>query len=33
MKKRTRKIVVWLMVILMVGSVFATMISYILAAS
>lgn len=32
MKKRTRKILVWIMLILMIGSVFATIISYILAA-
>ncbi len=33
MSKRTRKIVVWLMVFVMVGSVFATIIGYILQAS
>jgi hypothetical protein len=33
MNKKMRKIVVWLMVILMVGSVVATILSYIIAAS
>ncbi len=32
MKKRTRKILVWIMLILMVGSVFATLIGYMLSA-
>ncbi len=32
MKKRTRKIIVWIMLLLMVGSFFATIIGYILAA-
>lgn len=32
MKKRTRKILVWTMLILMVGSVFATIFGYIIAA-
>ncbi len=32
MKKKTRKLVVWLMVFIMVGSVFATLIGYMLAA-
>lgn len=32
MKKRTRKILVWVMLLLMVGSVFATLISYVLQA-
>lgn len=32
MKKTTRKILVWAMLILMVGSVFATLIGYMIAA-
>ncbi len=32
MKKRTRKILVWIMVLLMVGSVFATLIGIMLSA-
>ncbi len=32
MKKRTRKILVWFMVLLMVGSVFATLIGIMLSA-
>ena len=33
MKKRTRKILVWVMVFIMVASVFATLIGIILSAS
>ncbi len=32
MKKRTRKILVWIMLILMVGSVIATMLGYMIAS-
>ena len=32
MKKRTKKILVWIMVLLMVGSVFATLVGIILSA-
>lgn len=33
MKKRTRKIITWIMVILMIASFVATIVGYILAAS
>lgn len=33
MKKKTRKIITWIMLILMIVSFFATIIGYILAAS
>ncbi len=33
MKKRTRKILVWTMLLLMIGSVFATLIGYMLSAN
>ncbi len=32
MKKRTRKILVWIMLILMVGSVLATLVGYMISA-
>ena len=32
MKKRTRKIIVWIMLILMVGSVVATLLGYMISA-
>lgn len=33
MKKRTRKIIVWIMLFLMIASVIATLVGYALAAS
>ena len=32
MKKKTRKLIVWIMLILMISSVFATLIGYALGA-
>ena len=32
MKKRTRKVLVWIMLLLMIGSFFATLIGYFLSA-
>ncbi|MCI9279530.1 MAG: DUF4044 domain-containing protein [Bacilli bacterium] len=32
MKKRTRKLLVWIMLILMVGSVIATMLGYMITS-